>query len=72
MSNPPGGLNVLKNWKVGDTRELTEKELRRLHGTPAFDSYTATYHLNGLTWRIVGRMSRADGETIVTLQAMNE
>ena len=72
MSNPFGGLNVLKNWKVGDTRELTRNQLRGLHGTSAHDSYSGTYHLNGLTWRIVGQMSRADGETVLTLQAMSE
>ncbi len=69
MSNPFGGLNVLKSWKVGDTRELTQNQLRGLHGTSAHDSYSGTYHLNGLTWRIVGQMSRAYGETIFTLQA---
>ena len=69
MLNPFGGLNVLKSWKVGDTRELTQNQLRGLHGTSAHDSYSGTYHLNGLTWRIVGQMSRADGETIFTLQA---
>ena len=72
MSNPFGGLNVLKNWKAGDTWELTQKELNGLHGTPAYDSYSGTYHFNGLTWRIVGQMSRADGETVFTLQATSE
>jgi len=72
MSNPLGGLNVLKNWKAGGTREITERQLRSLHGSAAHDSYSGTYRLDGLVWRIVGQLSRADGETIITLQAMNE
>ena len=72
VSNPFGGLNVLKNWKAGDTREMTEKDLRRLRASPAYDSYSNTYHMDGLIWRIINQVSRADGQTIITLEASNE
>ncbi len=72
MSNPFGALNVLKNWKAGDTREVTEKDLRRLRAGPVYDSYSNTYRMDGLVWRVISQVSRADGQTIITLEASNE
>lgn len=62
-------LNILKNWKPGDRREITERQLRKLRATDAWDSYTATYRMDGLVWRVVSEMAREDGETVVTLVA---
>lgn len=72
MLNPFGQLNVLKTYKAGDTRDITEKELHRLRASNLYDSYSDTYRMNGLAWRVTNRMSRADGETIITLEATSE
>lgn len=70
MENPFGSLPVIRNWKPGDTRELLARDLERLHGTDAYDSYTRRYRIDGVDWLIEAQMSRADGETLFILRCV--
>lgn len=72
MNNPSDPLNVIQNWKPGDSRELLARDLDRLHGTAAYDSYTKLYRIDGVHWRIEGQISRADGQTVYVLRCVNE
>ena len=72
MSNPFGPLKVIKNWKPGDAREVLARELERLQGTAAYDSYSKLYTIDGAHWLIEGQISRADGETLYILRCVDE
>ncbi len=69
MSNP---FNVLKPWKPGDTRELSEKTLKKANLEGRFDSYSQIYDLEGQRWKIQGQVSKPTGETVYTLVCVNE
>lgn len=73
MSNPLDPLNVVKtNWEVGDRREVPAPALEALHSTEAYDSYEQLYRIDGLSWRVEGRISRADGKSFYVLRCVNE
>lgn len=73
MSNPFGPLKVIKqNWQVGDQREVPAPALEALHGTDGYDSYQQLYRIDGLNWRVEGRISRADGKSFYILRCVNE
>ncbi len=72
MTDPMGSLRVLKPWKPGDTRELSEKVLRRIQLEGRYDSYSQVYELDGLCWKVQSQMSQPSGETIYTLVCVNE
>lgn len=72
MDNLFGPLHVVKNWKPGDTREVLARDLDRLHGTAAYDSYTRLYRIDGRSWLREGHISRADGETLCILRCVDE
>ncbi|HEV2492880.1 MAG TPA: hypothetical protein VG204_07380 [Terriglobia bacterium] len=72
MDNPLGSLKVLKTWKPGDTRELSEKVLKAIRLEGRYDSYSQTYDLDGLRWKVQGQVSQPSGETIYTLVCVNE
>ena len=69
MGNP---FNVLKPWKAGDTRELTERALRQARLNDQFDSYAQVYELDGRRWKVQSRVSQPSGESIYTLVCVNE
>jgi len=64
-------LNVLnKNWQIGDSRDITEQQLKSAAGSDLYDSYDQTYIMDKLKWKIAGRMANSDGSTIYTLVAV--
>lgn len=67
MNNPLDGLNVLKEWKPGDTRELNEAVLKKARIEGLFDSYRQIYELDRKQWKVQDQVSRASGETVYTL-----
>jgi hypothetical protein len=69
MTNP---LNVLKPWKPGDTREISERKLKQLRLEGKYDSYSRTYELDGRSWKIQSQLSHPSGDTIYTLVCINE
>jgi hypothetical protein len=71
VDNPFGPLPIVRHWKPGDTREVLARELERLQGTSAYDSYEKTYRLDGVNWQIEAQISRADGETILILRCVS-
>ncbi|MGH9405321.1 MAG: hypothetical protein ACRD3D_05715 [Terriglobia bacterium] len=71
MVNPLGPLNVLREWKPGDTRQLTERALRQARIDGHFDSYNQVYDLDGRRWKVTSQMSQATGETFSTLVCVN-
>jgi len=66
------GFNVLQNRKVGDTCELTDKQIRQLEMNGAFDSYDQVYEIEGRKWKIRTKVARADSSTVFTLQCVEE
>ncbi|HEV2500320.1 MAG TPA: hypothetical protein VGY31_12140 [Terriglobia bacterium] len=72
MSNPFGALNVLKDWKPGDTRQVPEKALKDARIKGLFDSYSQVYDLDGKRWKVRDQISQASGETLYTLVCVNE
>ncbi len=72
MDNPFGSLNVLKDWKPGETREVPETFLKKARLDGFFDSYAQVYELDGTRWKVRDQTSRASGETIYTLVCVNE
>ena len=69
MSNP---LNILKPWKPGDTRQVAERELKRLRLEDKYDSYSQLYELDGRGWKIQSQVSQPSGETLFTLVCVDE
>ena len=72
MTDPLGNLKVLKQWKPGDRRELSEKVLKAIRLEGRYDSYSQIYELDGLRWKIQSQTSQPSGETIYTLVCVNE
>ncbi|HKV38092.1 MAG TPA: hypothetical protein VJX67_02675 [Blastocatellia bacterium] len=64
-------LNILtKEWKAGDTREVTQDQLAKMRDADLYDSYDQTYHVDGLKWKIIHKVAMADGSTLYTLEAI--
>lgn len=64
-------LNVLnKTWRIGDTRDLTDQQLKSASEADLYDSYDQTYVIDNLKWKIAGRMANADGTTLYTVVAV--
>jgi hypothetical protein len=72
MGNPLGPLNVLKAWKPGDTRQISEKTLKKVRLEGMFDSYSQLYELDGRRWKVREQVSQPNGETVFTLVCVNE
>ncbi|MGH9450951.1 MAG: hypothetical protein ACRD11_10470 [Terriglobia bacterium] len=70
MSHSP--FSVLKEWKPGDTRQLTEAILKKARIDGLFDSYSQVYSLDGKRWKLRDQVSQASGDTIYTLVCVNE
>lgn len=69
MSNP---FRVLPYWKPGDTREISEKALKKAHLQGHFDSYSQVYELDGRRWKIQEQVARSTGETVYTLVCVDD
>lgn len=65
-------LNVLRSWKPGDTRQVTEKALKKLHLDGRYDSYSQVYEFDAARWKVTGQVSQPHGETLYTLVCVNE
>lgn len=72
MSNPFGALNVLKDWKPGDTRQIPEMVLKNARIQGLFDSYSQVYDLDGQRWKVRDQISQPSGDTLYTLVCVNE
>jgi len=56
--------------KPGDTRELEQAEIDRLKlAADVYDSYSNTFAMDGLSWRIGSKVCHSDGRTVFTLRA---
>jgi hypothetical protein len=69
MSSP---FNVLRPWRPGDRRELSDKALKKAQLDGHFDSYSQVYELDGRRWKVQSQLSRSSGETVYTLVCVNE
>ena len=66
-------MNVLnKTWEVGDTREVTEDQIKGLVDRDLYDSYDQTYLIDRLKWKVVHRVVRSEGSAIYTMEAIEE
>jgi len=66
-------LNVLnKTWRIGDTRDLTDQQLKSASDADLYDSYDQTYLIDNLKWKVAGRIANSDGSTIYTLIAVRD
>jgi len=65
-------FNVLREWKLGDTCELTDKQIRQLEVNGAFDSYDQVYEIEGRKWKIRSKVAHLDSSTVFTLQCVEE
>lgn len=65
-------FNVLRQLKIGDTCELTDKQLRQLETDGAFDSYDQVYEIERRKWKIRTKVARPDSSTVFTLQCVEE
>ena len=72
MSPSPGNLNVLKDWKPGDAREVSDAALKKARIEGLFDSYSQVYQLDGKRWKVRDQISKPTGETVYTLVCVNE
>jgi hypothetical protein len=72
VGNPLGALNALKDWKPGDTRQVTGRSLKNARIEGLFDSYSQVYNLDGKRWKVRDQMSQPSGETICTIVCVNE
>jgi hypothetical protein len=61
-----------KNWKLGDTRELTEHQIKAIMDEDLYDSYDQTYLLDKFKWKVAHRVANIDGSTLYTLTAVAE
>jgi len=70
---PMKSLNVLnKTWRIGDTRDLTDQQLKSASDADLYDSYDQTYIIDNLKWKVAGRIANSDGSTIYTLIAVKD
>jgi hypothetical protein len=72
MRNSGADFNILREWKPGDTREITEAVLKKARLEDRYDSYSQTYQLDGQLWKIREQISKPPGETLYTLVCVGE
>jgi len=63
-------FNVLRNWKSGDIREFTEKQIRQLEIDGAFDSYDQLYEIEGRKWKINNKVAHPNASTLYVLECI--
>jgi len=63
-------FNVLRNWKIGDTREFTEEEIRQLEIDGAFDSYDQLYEIEDTKWKINSKVAYPNASTLYILECV--
>lgn len=68
MSSP---FNVIRPWKPGDTREISEHALKQVRLEGKYDSYSQTYEIDGSQWKIQSQLSHLSGDTLYTLVCIN-
>ncbi len=72
MNEPGTGFNTLREWKPGDTREISEAVLKKARLDDQYDFYSHTYRLDGRLWKISEQVSKPSGETLFTLVCVAE
>lgn len=73
MEIPPNPFPIVQGtYRVGDAREAPTRALDALRGTDAYDSYDQVYLIDGLRWRVEGKINRADGESYYRLRCVAE
>ena len=60
-------MKKVQNWKEGDKRDITDKELRILDEKGLYDSYDRTYRIDGFKWKIVSKLVSSDSRVVYTL-----
>ena len=70
--DPVQDFNVLRSWKPGDAREISETILKELLIAGKFDSYSQMYEIDGLNWKIQSKVARPTGETFFLLLCLNK
>ena len=61
-------LNVFEPPKPGDRRALKESDLDRLEEEGCYDSYSKVYTIQGMNWKVVNKICRANGTTEYILE----
>ena len=70
--NPAQDFNILRSWNPGDEREVPEAFLQELQIAGKFDSYSQSYEIDGLHWKIQSKVTRTTGETFYLLLCLNK
>ena len=60
-------LRLIPNWKPGDTRVISDKELDNLYLSDHFDSYSQVYEIDGMKWKVTNRINKKDGSADIML-----
>jgi hypothetical protein len=65
-------LTIIQPRQIGDRCILSEKELDKLVAQDSYDSYSRTYIVQGMHWRVVDKTCQANGTTLYTLECESE
>lgn len=61
-------IGKIENWKEGDKRDITDKDLKILDEMGLYDSYDRTYKIDGSKWKIVSKSVNPDSRVTYTLE----
>ena len=61
-------IGETQNWKEGDKRDVSDKDLKTLDEEGLYDSYDRTYKIDGFKWKIVSKLITPDSRVIYTLE----
>lgn len=61
-------IGKIENWKEGDKRDITDKDLKILDEIGLYDSYDRTYKIDGFKWKIVSKLVNPDSRVTYTLE----
>lgn len=60
-------LNVMREPEAGERRTLSEQDLDKLIAQGCYDSYSRVYIIQGMAWRVIDEIHRANGTADYTL-----
>ncbi len=61
-------VGEIQNWREGDKRDITDKEIKALDERELYDSYDRTYKIDGFKWKIVSKLVNSDSRVVYTLE----
>ena len=66
------GLDIpmFPKWDVGDTQNLSEDDIDRLHEADRYDSYNQTYIVDGARWKVTHETHQANGQCQYVLECI--